>query len=140
MADVQDVVPALPELTERNSYAYAAEKDDLSPAEKPSSVVEGGDSDALGESLYVKGQPVVQDGKDVSRFIVDLRDDGDPPLTFRSLLLGCVFGALGAAIYQVRVASPGGKHTLNPSQIYQFKPTSVTVSGKLWIIFTTSCF
>ena len=47
---------------------------------------------------YVNGEPVVSDGKDVSRFVVDLRDDGDPPVTFRSIILGTVFGGPGAAL------------------------------------------
>ncbi|KAL4079664.1 OPT oligopeptide transporter protein-domain-containing protein [Scleroderma citrinum] len=35
-------------------------------------------------TAYVKGS-------DVSRFLVDLRDDGDPSLTFRSLFLGTIY-------------------------------------------------
>ncbi|KAF9519304.1 hypothetical protein BS47DRAFT_1370739 [Hydnum rufescens UP504] len=52
--------------------------------------------------MLVNGKPVIQSGADVSNFVVDDRDDGDPALTFRSFFLGT---------------------------IYIFKPTAVTVSG-----------
>lgn len=52
-------------------------------------------------ALYHNGEPVITSGKDVSRFAVDLRDDGDPALTFRSIFLGTLFAGLGAALYQV---------------------------------------
>lgn len=51
---------------------------------------------------YVNGEPVITTGWDVSRYLVDTRDDGDPAITFRSLLLGTVFAGLGAALCQVR--------------------------------------
>ena len=47
------------------------------------------------------GEPVITNGTDVSRYVVDLRDDGDPALTLRSLTLGTVFAGLGAALCQV---------------------------------------
>jgi hypothetical protein len=53
---------------------------------------------------YVNGEPVITNGRDVSRYLVDLRDDEDPPFTFRSAVLGTVIGGLGAALYQVRHA------------------------------------
>ena len=53
------------------------------------------------DTVLVNGEPVITNGKDISRYIVDLRDDGDPSLTFRSILLGTVFAGLGAALYQV---------------------------------------
>lgn len=66
---------------------------------------------------------VVTSGGDVSRYAVDLRDDGDPALTFRSLVLGTVFAGLGAAL----------------CQIYTFKPVDVTVSSVflLLLIYST---
>ncbi|TFY79230.1 hypothetical protein EWM64_g4787 [Hericium alpestre] len=68
--------------------------------------------DEDGEVTMVNGEPVITSGRDISRYIVDLRDDGDPPLTFRSVVLGTVFGGLGAALYQ----------------IYTFKPVVETIS------------
>lgn len=53
--------------------------------------------------VYVKGEPVITSGSDVSRFLVDVRDDGDPALTFRSLCIGTIFAFLGAAMCQVRL-------------------------------------
>ncbi|KAF8843877.1 oligopeptide transporter [Paxillus ammoniavirescens] len=64
------------------------------------------------EAVYLNGEPVITTGWDVSRFLVDLRDDGDQALTFRSLFLGTVFAGLGAAL----------------CEIYNFKPIQVTVS------------
>ncbi|KAA1466657.1 OPT superfamily oligopeptide transporter [Dentipellis sp. KUC8613] len=76
--------------------------------------------------LHVNGEPVITSGKDISRYVVDLRDDGDPPLTLRSVVLGTVFGGLGAALYQ----------------IYIFKPVEETISTVflLLIIYTFGVF
>ncbi|TFK82027.1 oligopeptide transporter [Polyporus arcularius HHB13444] len=64
------------------------------------------------EVEYVNGEPVITSGRDVSRYLVDVRDDGDPALTFRSLFIGTVFAGLGAAL----------------CQIYLFKPVQLSVS------------
>ncbi|KAF9446473.1 oligopeptide transporter [Macrolepiota fuliginosa MF-IS2] len=69
-----------------------------------------GDGDE--EVQYLNGEPVVTTGKDVSRYVVDIRDDGEAALTFRSLTLGTVFAGLGAAV----------------CEIYLFKPVQMTVS------------
>ncbi|KAI0781468.1 oligopeptide transporter [Trametes elegans] len=61
---------------------------------------------------YVNGEPVITTGLDVSRYLVDTRDDGDPSITFRSLFIGTIFAGLGAAL----------------CQIYLFKPVQVSVS------------
>jgi hypothetical protein len=53
------------------------------------------------KSLPINGEPVITSGRDVSRYLVDVRDDEDPPFTFRSVVLGTVIGGLGAALYQV---------------------------------------
>ena len=50
---------------------------------------------------YVNGEPVINSGRDISRFIVDLKDDQDPPFTFRSVVLGTVIGGLGSAVVEV---------------------------------------
>ncbi|EPT02055.1 hypothetical protein FOMPIDRAFT_1119079 [Fomitopsis schrenkii] len=59
-----------------------------------------------------KGEPVITTGEDVSKYVVDLRDDMDPAITFRSLFLGTIFAGLGAAVHQ----------------IYQFKSVQLSVS------------
>ncbi|KAH9972971.1 oligopeptide transporter [Lactifluus volemus] len=77
---------------------------DSSAGEKEASLdqYEGQD----GESVYINGAPVITDGKDVSKYLVDPRDDGDPPVTFRSILLGTIVGGLGAALYQIYIFKP----------------------------------
>ncbi|KAH8752997.1 peptide transporter MTD1, partial [Diaporthe sp. PMI_573] len=50
---------------------------------------------------------------DVSRFVVSDRDDGDPALTFRSVVLGTIFTALSSVI----------------TMLYVFKPTQMQVSA-----------
>jgi hypothetical protein len=57
--------------------------------------------DANERPLNVNGEPVITNGIDVSKHLVDPRDDEDPPFTFRSVVLGTVIGGLGAALYQV---------------------------------------
>jgi hypothetical protein len=69
----------------------------------------------VSDSVLVQGEPVVVDGKDVSRYMVDLRDDGDSPLTFRSVFLGTIFAGLGAALSQVYFYLYGRiKHITSP--------------------------
>jgi hypothetical protein len=46
----------------------------------------------------VNGEPVIVSGRDVSRFVVDLRDDEDPALTFRSMFLGTLFAGKSSAL------------------------------------------
>ena len=60
------------------------------------------ESDGDSEVEMRNGEPVIQNGRDVSRYLVDIRDDGDQALTFRSMVLGTVFAGLGAALGQVR--------------------------------------
>ena len=66
--------------------------------------IEGGKEAYDGEDVrLVNGEPVITTGPDVSRFLIDTRDDGDPALTFRSLFLGTLFAGLGASLCQVRI-------------------------------------
>ena len=53
------------------------------------------------KQTFHNGEPVIADGRDVSRFVVDIRDDEDPALTFRSMFLGTIFAGMGAALSQV---------------------------------------
>ncbi|EMD38929.1 hypothetical protein CERSUDRAFT_112637 [Gelatoporia subvermispora B] len=106
----------------------SSEKDDYLDSEKSSRLegANGSDDDVV----RLKGEPVITTGRDVSLYLVDTRDDGDPALTFRSLFLGTVFAGLGAAL----------------CQIYLFKPVQMTVStvflllliysvGRAWAAF-----
>lgn len=97
---------------------FTSTPDDLGISEK--AAYKASDSDSIASDKrsiaddesdvqLVNGEPVITTGRDVSRFLVDTRDDGDPALTFRSMFLGTVFAGLGAALYQVRnVFSPYG--------------------------------
>ena len=51
--------------------------------------------------IFHNGEPVITAGRDVSRFVVDIRDDEDTALTFRSMFLGTIFAGMGAALSQV---------------------------------------
>lgn len=66
--------------------------------EKTSQTFGSGDDSSV---RYVNGEPVITTGRDVSKYLVDLRDDGDPAITFRSLVCGTVIGALGSALITV---------------------------------------
>jgi hypothetical protein len=55
---------------------------------------------------YRNGVPVITTGRDISRFVVDIRDDGDEALTFRSIFLGTVFACMGATLGQVSTHPP----------------------------------
>ena len=50
---------------------------------------------------FHNGEPIIATGRDVSRFVVDIRDDEEPALTFRSMFLGTIFAGMGAALVQV---------------------------------------
>ena len=58
------------------------------------------------EPEYRNGVQVIQTGRDVSHFVVDIRDDGDEALTFRSIFLGTVFAGMGAALSQASAPTP----------------------------------
>ncbi|EJD50718.1 oligopeptide transporter [Auricularia subglabra TFB-10046 SS5] len=71
---------------------------------------------------YVRGEPVIEDGYDVSNFLVDVRDAGGQALTFRSIFMGTIMAGFGASV----------------TQIYSFKPLAVGVSSVflLLVIYT----
>ena len=100
MAEQQGTSPVLfssyHEPTSSSDDVPDDEKEDVTPDKSFS-----GPEDADEKPQYVDGEPVIKSGGDVSKFLVDLRDDQDPPFTFRSVVLGTVIGGLGAALYQV---------------------------------------
>jgi hypothetical protein len=100
MAEQRGTLPVLPssyhEPTSSSDDVPDNEKEDVTPDKSFS-----GPEDADEKPQYVNGEPVIQSGRDVSKFLVDLRDDQDPPFTFRSVVLGTVIGGLGAALFQV---------------------------------------
>ena len=58
-------------------------------------------NDQFGTTRFVRGEPVITTGADVSNYAVDVRDDGDEALTFRSFSIGTVVAGLGAALAEV---------------------------------------
>ncbi|KAH9071577.1 OPT oligopeptide transporter protein-domain-containing protein [Lactarius deliciosus] len=121
MAELQEGLPTLPS------------RSDTSIKEKEADVGSEKSHDGYNvenEKQLSNGEPIITSGEDVSQYIVDLRDDEDPPFTFRSVVLGTVIGGLGAALHQV----------------YIFKPVQVGIStvflllliyllGKFWSTF-----
>jgi hypothetical protein len=68
----------------------------------------GSDEVASGELEDVAAHAndrVIRDGYDVSEYLLPIRDDGDPALTFRSILLGLAGGAFNAVINQIYTVS-----------------------------------
>ena len=91
------------------SHQVSEKNDTLKKEESFNNSLEkaGEDQDQYNDDVeLLNGEPVITSGRDVSRFVVDMRDDGDPALTFRSLFLGTVMAGLGAALCQVRAFSP----------------------------------
>lgn len=74
--------------------------------EKASSLSEPAELSSGSSTRYVNGSPVIQNGVDISNFVVDDRDDGDQALTFRSLVLGTIIAGLAAALSQVSNHAP----------------------------------
>lgn len=70
-------------------------------------------------------------GYDVSRHIVDVRDDEDPALTFRSIALGTCFTALSSAITMIYIFKPA---TEQVSAL--FLQLLVFLFGLAWAKFT----
>ncbi|KAH9062283.1 oligopeptide transporter [Lactarius vividus] len=110
MAELQEGLPVLPSPS------------DTSIKEKETDVGLGESRDGhndKNEKQLFNGEPIITSGEDVSQYLVDLRDDEDPPFTFRSVVLGTVIGGLGAALYQV----------------YIFKPIQVGISTVFLLLF-----
>ncbi|KAK1658164.1 OPT oligopeptide transporter [Colletotrichum godetiae] len=61
---------------------------------------------------------IIITGADASRYLLPLRDDFDPSLTFRSMFLATCLSAFQAVM----------------SQIYTFKPTAITISGTFIVL------
>jgi hypothetical protein len=111
MAELQGTLPTLP------SSSNDPSSDDIPDDKKEASLYLDKSSDfedADEKPQHVNGEPVINGGRDVSRYLVDLRDDQDPPFTFRSVVLGTVIGGLGAALYQIYIFKPlsGGVSTV----------------------------
>lgn len=93
-----------PVVTVRSSSASEKRRDSASEKASEGEKYRDAKHDEADEDdvTYRNGEPIISTGRDVSRFVVDIRDDGDAALTVRSLFLGTLWAGLGAALYQVR--------------------------------------
>jgi hypothetical protein len=96
MPEIQGTLPNPPSSSDEPTSDIPGDKE-VSGSDNSSSSF--GDEDERPQ--YVNGEPVIKTGRDVSRYLIDLTDEQDPPFTFRSVLLGTVIGGLGAALYEV---------------------------------------
>jgi hypothetical protein len=96
MPELQGTLPTLPSSSDKPTSNIPDDKE-VSLDLDNSSGAENEDE----KPQYVNGEPVIRTGRDVSRYLVNLRDDQDPPFTFRSILLGTMVGGLGAALFEV---------------------------------------
>lgn len=105
MADIIDQATGVPELKAAPSLDEKASDADSQVVDVNAGYLEKGDRDSIAASdtVFINGEPVIRTGEDVSRYAVDVRDDGDVALTFRSIVLGTVFAGLSAALGQVRI-------------------------------------
>ncbi|KAI9742756.1 MAG: hypothetical protein M1818_003485 [Claussenomyces sp. TS43310] len=71
-----------------------------------------------GDDQDGKDDTIIITGADAANHLLSLRDDGEPSLTFRSIFLGTIISAFQATMYQ----------------IYNFKPTLVTISGTFIVL------
>ncbi|KAH9071576.1 oligopeptide transporter [Lactarius deliciosus] len=97
MTELKEGLPTLPSSSETSFK----EKEPRVDSDKSPDSYDGEDEKSL-----LNGEPVITSGRDVSRYLVDLRDDEDPPFTFRSIVLGTMIGGLGAALYQIYIFKP----------------------------------
>lgn len=109
MAELQDNSPTPSSFSEtpiNEKAAYLETEVDEKESDPDLARWSDGYHDEDEKSLFVNGDPVITSGRDVSKYLVDLRDDEDPPFTFRSIILGTMIGGLGAALYQVCTIAP----------------------------------
>ncbi|CAA7257463.1 unnamed protein product [Cyclocybe aegerita] len=111
-------IDELPTLKEEKAIDSTSDSIDVADEKQLADYADAYDGDDKPELR--NGEPVITSGKDVSYFAVDLRDDGDEALTFRSIVLGTVFAGLGAAL----------------CQIYLFKPVQMSVSTVFLLLLT----
>ncbi|KAF7559173.1 hypothetical protein G7046_g4975 [Stylonectria norvegica] len=85
----------------------------ISTTSHPSSGDDHGDESDGKEHIIVTGA-------DAAAYLLPLRDDGDPAVTFRSLLLSSGLACFQAVMYQ----------------IYNFKPTLITIQGTFIVLIS----
>lgn len=101
----------------------------------------GGEEISGGESEVSVVDVVIKTGADAAEHLLPLRDDFDPAVTFRSILLATVvsgFQAVMNQIYSVSLNFPLVYACLlaGTDLLQQFKPTSVDVSGTFIVLIS----
>lgn len=67
--------------------------------------------DALDEKNFDQHDRVIVTGSDASNHLISVRDDGDPAVTFRSMLLGTLVAAFQASMNQIYMVGFSGLDT-----------------------------
>lgn len=92
-ATLQDV-PYIGGISDDIAIDSKSEKD-RSPSDSETAI------DQLDKEGHVGDDFVIRSGADASKHLLSLRDDEDPVLTFRSVLLGTAFACFQAAMNQI---------------------------------------
>ena len=75
--------------------------EDKDPDHVPGYTLSDEQVNVLDEKGLVDDQVIIRTGADASRYLLSLRDDGDPVLTLRSAVLGTAFACFQAAMNQI---------------------------------------
>ncbi|WRT66966.1 uncharacterized protein IL334_003931 [Kwoniella shivajii] len=70
------------------------------------------------DSLHKDDDVIIVSGTDAATHLLPMRDDGDPAVTFRSMVLATGLAAFQAVMYQ----------------IYSYKPTQITIQGTFIVL------
>lgn len=89
--------------------------------------------DLFGEELDDPDK-IIRSGADAAQYMLSDRDDGDPSVTVRSMVLGTAFAAFYASISQIYQVSSVASGAIRPISVLtnfaiQFKPTTATIGG-----------
>lgn len=96
------------DIAEPEGHLPDGEKDKNSRDVSPGESVAGMDTVEKNDlSEVVDEDRVIRTGADASKYLLSLRDDGDPIITFRSALLGTAFACFQAAMNQIYNVSIG---------------------------------
>ncbi|KXJ87309.1 oligopeptide transporter-like protein [Microdochium bolleyi] len=74
--------------------------------------------DSDGEKDRASEDVIIVTGADAAAHLLPMRDDGEPALSFRSIFLATILSCFQAVMYQ----------------IYQFKPTAITIQGTFIVL------
>ncbi|KAK1756775.1 OPT oligopeptide transporter [Echria macrotheca] len=82
--------------------------------------VDEGSADHKGDSDTDSDGAIIRTGADAARYLLSMRDDFDPALTFRGVFLATILSAFQAVM----------------NQIYSFKPTAITIQGTFIVLIS----